>query len=290
MPAERIIDLSVSVDPAHWEPEPIERVEIGHRAGADLLGRSYLHFTPLPWWRRLVLRLAGRGRHCIDHRDFPDGMGLSLMFYRLTTHTGTHVDAPYHYGWREGAAGVPRTVTEIPLSWCYGPGLLLDFSGDEEAPIDAEAVARRCAALGREPAPGDIVLVNTGAHARLGSRDYFTRYRAIGRDAVAWLVERGVRVIGTDAFSFDPPFVEMIRAYKESGDRDLLWPAHFYGRDREYLQIERLGDLGALPGPTGFTVCCFPIKLEKADAAWSRVVAILDEQPSPNTAEECRSC
>lgn len=281
MQASRIIDLSVSVDPAHWEPEPVTRVEIGHRAGADLLGRSYVHFTPLPWWRKLALRVARRGKHFIDHRDFPDGMGLSLMVYRLTTHTGTHIDAPYHYGWREGSEGVPRTVTEIPLSWCYGPGLLLDFSGETGA-IDREAVSRKCAAIGRDPEPGDIVLINTGAYGKLGSRDYFTQYRAIGRDAVAWLIERGVRVIGTDAFSFDPPFVEMIRAYKASGDKDALWPAHFYGRDREYLQIERLGDLGELPQPSGFQVCCFPIKLEKADAAWSRVVAILDGDERPS--------
>src|SRR5271156_2578155 len=97
----RVVDLSVSIDPAHWEPEPVTRVEIAHRAGADLLGKSYVHFTPLPWWRRLALRVARRGKYFIDHRDFPDGLGLSLMFYRLTTHTGTHIDAPYHYGWRE---------------------------------------------------------------------------------------------------------------------------------------------------------------------------------------------
>jgi kynurenine formamidase len=277
MQNRRVVDLSVSIDPAHWEPEPVTRVEIPHQAGADLLGKSYMHFTPLSWWRKLVLRVARRGKYFIDHRDFPDGMGLSLMFYRLTTHTGTHIDAPYHYGWREGSTRLPRTVTEIPLSWCYGRGLVLDFSDEFDA-IDAEAMSRKCAEIGRDPQPGDIVLINTGAFTRLGASDYFTDYRAIGRDGVAWLVERGVRVIGTDAFSFDPPFVEMIQAYKKSGDKDTLWPAHFYGRDHEYLQIERLGNLGELPGPTGFMVCCFPIKLEKADAAWSRVVAILDDE------------
>ena len=129
------------------------------------------------------------------------------------------------------------------------------------------------------------MLINTGAYEKLGCREYFTEYRAIGRDAVAWLVERGVRVIGTDAFSFDPPFVDMIRAYKTNGDKDALWPAHFYGRDHEYIQIERLGNLSELPHRTGFMICCFPIKLEKADAAWSRVVAILDDdeaQPAPH--------
>ena len=41
---KQIIDLSVSIDPAFWEPEPIRREVIHHREGADKLGRSYLYF------------------------------------------------------------------------------------------------------------------------------------------------------------------------------------------------------------------------------------------------------
>ena len=105
---KRIVDLSVSIDPDHWEPEPPIRVEVAHEAGADLLGKSYLHFTKLSWWRKLALRFSGRGKYFIDHRDFPDGMGLSLMFYRLTTHTGTHINAPYHYGARGNGTPTPN--------------------------------------------------------------------------------------------------------------------------------------------------------------------------------------
>lgn len=274
MNAKHIIDLSVGVSPDHWEPEPVKRREIDHRAGADKLGRSYLHFRADGWWQRLKARLLGSRQHFIDHRDFPDQMGLSLMFYELTTHTGTHVDAPYHYGWHEGQA-TPATVTDIPLSWCYGAGVLLDF-GNDDAPIDASTVQHKLGAIRHRLADGDIVLINTGASRLVGRREYFTQYRAIERSAIRWLVERGVRVIGTDAFSFDRPFCEMIDDYKRTGDNDHLWPSHFYGRDRPYLQIERLAQLEELPAPTGFQVCCFPIKLEKADAAWARVVAIMD--------------
>jgi cyclase len=272
---ERFIDLSVAVSPDHWEPEPVKRRIVDHRAGADKLGQSYLYFQARGWWQRLRARLMPSRARTIDHRDFPDEMGLSLMYYELTTHTGTHIDAPYHYGWRRGARDKPATVTDIPLSWCFGPGVLLDFSADAKV-IDAPAVQARLAVIGHVLRAGDIVLINTGAASRLGQRDYFTRYRGIDRSAVRWLVESGVRVIGTDAFSFDKPFCEMIADYKRTGDNDHLWPSHFYGRDRPYLQIERLGQLDELPAPTGFQVCCFPIKLDQADAAWSRVVAIMD--------------
>lgn len=271
----RIVDLSASVSAEHWEPEPVKRRVVGHRDGADKLGRSYLYFQARSLWQRLLARLRLPRRRFIDHRDFPDGMGLSIMFYELSTHTGTHVDAPYHYGWRAGRQDRPATITDVPLDWCYGRGVLLDFSADQD-PIDAARVQRALAALGHTPAAGDIVLVNTGASRLTGRREYFTQYRAIEPCAVRWLVECGVRVIGTDAFSFDPPFGQMIDAYRRSGDKSELWPAHFYGRDRPYLQIERLAHLEDLPAATGFKVCCFPIKLDQADAAWSRVVAVFD--------------
>lgn len=272
---KRIIDLSVSIDPDFWEPEPVTRKVVNHQDGADKLGKSFLHFQSMSLWRRFWMKIVKPARHHIDHRDFPDGMGLSLMSYNLTTHTGTHIDAPYHYGWRSGKESQQKTVTDIPLSWCYGRGVLLDFS-DQNAVIDAECIQKKLASIGHELTVGDIILINTGAYKNLGKREYFTAYQAIDKSALSWLIERGIRVIGTDAFSFDRPFCDMIADYKLSGDKEVLWPAHFFGRDHEYLQIERLGNLEELPSATGFQVCCFPIKLDNADAAWSRVVAIID--------------
>jgi len=273
----QIIDLSVGINPDLWEPEPVKRVVVDHKAGADKLGKSYLYFKAQGFWRRLWAKYFPSKAESLSHHDFPDEMGLSLMFYHLSTHTGTHVDAPFHYGWRSDSKEEPIKASEIPLSWCYGPGVLLDFSADR-SPIDAERVQTRLAGIPHSLSEGEIVLINTGAGRRYGRKDYFTDYRGIEASAIAWLLDQGIRVIGTDAFSFDKPFCEMIAEYKRSGDKNALWPAHFYGRDRPYLQIERLTNLESLQNPTGFRVCCFPIKLEKADAAWSRVVAILDAE------------
>jgi cyclase len=68
----------------------------------------------------------------------------------------------------------------------------------------------------------------------------------------------------------------MLREFQRTGDRRVLWPAHFAGRSHEYCQIERLGNLAALPAPTGFTVCCFPVKIAGGGAGWARAVALLD--------------
>lgn len=271
----KIVDLSVDVSPEHWEPEPIKREVLNHKEGADKLGKSYLYYQNTSFWRKWWIKLTQSKQFFIDHKDFPDSMGLSLMTYTLTTHTGTHIDAPYHYGWRTSARQSPKTITDIPLSWCIGRGVMLDFSAGAVR-IGATQVEEECNRIGHSIEAGDIVLINTGAFAKLGTPEYFTNYQAIEKSALEWLTARGVRIVGTDAFSFDPPFCEMIDEYKQSGNNKSLWPAHFYGRDREYIQIERLGHLDELPSPTGFQVCCFPVKLKGADAAWSRVVAFVD--------------
>ena len=65
--------------------------------------------------------------------------------------------------------------------------------------------------------------------------------------------------------------------FQETGDRSVLWPAHFAGRRREYCQIERLSNLDALPAPFGFTLSCFPVKIVGAGAGWARAVAMVED-------------
>jgi kynurenine formamidase len=95
------------------------------------------------------------------------------------------------------------------------------------------------------------------------------------RQSTAWLVERGARVIGIDCWGFDRPFSSMIEDYRSTGDNAVLWPAHLYGRERAYCQLEKLTNLEDLPD-YGFTVACFPVRLSGLGAAWTRVVAIID--------------
>lgn len=274
-PHPRVVDLSVGVDPRDWEPDRMRRHVVSHREGADRLGRAYTHFTARNradrWWKNLRHRLGGG----VDHRDFPGGEGLSLMRYEMTTHTGTHVDAPFHYG--TGVDGRPgRTIDEVPLQWCHGDGVLLDVRhGPADEAVSEQEVRDALAAIGHEVAPGEIVLFWTGGDTEIGRPGYFQNFRGISGEATAYLVERGVRMLGVDSFGFDAPFLRMLEAYRRTGDRAFLWPAHVYGRRREYCHIERLTNLAAIGRPLGFQVSCFPIKLVGADAGWSRVVATM---------------
>jgi kynurenine formamidase len=206
---------------------------------------------------------------------WPDGLALQAETVTLTTHSGTHVDAPAHYGPPRGRRA--RTIDEVPLSWCIGPGVRLDVrERDRVTGVTAADVEAELARIGHELAPWDIVLVWTGVDLR--QPGYENAHAGLRRDATAYLVERGVRMIGIDAWTVDRAVDVMIEETR-AGVLEQAFESHMYGREREYLQIERLANLEQLPRPTGFTVVAFPFKLEGASASWTRVVAIVGDEP-----------
>jgi cyclase len=211
-----------------------------------------------------------------DPAVLPDGELLSVDTLTLTSHTGTHIDAPAHYGSR-ASYGAPKTIDQLPLSWFHGPAVVVDLTDvrPEGRAVDATTLRDRLGRIGREIRPYDIVLLRTGADRHAGTPAYFTDFVGLDGPATELLLDLGVRVIGTDAFSLDAPFGAMIRRYQETGDRGVLWPAHFVGRDREFCQIERLAGLDRLPAH-GATVSCFPIKIIGAGGGWTRAVAFVD--------------
>jgi kynurenine formamidase len=254
----RLIDLSVPLEnEAAHEPVP----PLISYATHDALGlqqmQQYLGVRP-------------------EDLSWSGGLGWAVEAVQALTHTGTHVDAPYHYG--PISEGRPaRRIDEVPLEWCFAPGVVLDFrtrgNGECITPEDLEAELRR---IGHELRPLDIVLLHTGADRRLNSPAYFAQ-PGLGREGVLWLVERGVRVIGIDAYTLDRPFASMVADYRRTGDGQHIWPAHFAGITREYCQIEKLANLDRLPGPTGFFVSCLPVKIRGASAGWCRAVALVPE-------------
>jgi kynurenine formamidase len=208
---------------------------------------------------------------------YSNGLGWAVEEVQAITHTGTHVDAPYHYG--PISEGKPaRTIDHVPLEWCFAPGVVLDVR--HKAAGEFITVADLQTALARidyQLRPLDIVLLQTGADKRMNSPDYFAQ-PGLGREGVLWLVEKGVKVIGIDAYTLDRPFANMIADYKRTGDGRFIWPAHFAGIEREYCQIEKLANLEQLPQPHGFYVSCVPVKIQGASAGWCRAIALVPEE------------
>lgn len=213
--------------------------------------------------------------------DLPDGEGWAIEFVQLCTHNGTHLDAPYHFHstMNEKLAGKEPAITidEVPLEWCFQPGVKLDF---REYPdgyvVTAADIEAELARIGHDLEPLEIVLVNTSAGRAYGEPDYVNRGCGIGYEATLYLLERGVRVTGTDAWSWDAPFSYTAARFAESGDASVIWEGHKAGRDIGYCHLEKLHNLEALPS-AGFTVSCFPHKIRGGSAGWTRAVAIIDE-------------
>jgi kynurenine formamidase len=130
--------------------------------------------------------------------------------------------------------------------------------------------------IGHRLEPFEIVVVNTRAGARYGQADYVDSGCGFGRAATLHLVRQGIRVVGTDGWSWDAPFSHTARRFAETGDASLIWEGHKAGREAAYCQIEKLHNLEALP-PTGFTVSCLPVKVRNGSAGWTRAVAILPD-------------
>lgn len=251
----RIVDLSAPVAPSPPGTPDFQRNAIeyfDHAAGA-----------------REIEELYG-----VPARLLRDGEGWTRELVSLGTHNSTHVDAPWHYN--SVIAGKPAaTIDELPIERFFGPGVVLDFTTrDDGEAIGRDDVEATLQAISHTLAPGDIVLIHTGRDAYYGQPDYIDRGPGVTAGATRWLHDRGVRVMGIDAWGWDRPLRMQAAEALERDEPGIFWEAH--QADLDYSQIERLVNLAELPA-TGFTVACFPLRLVRASAAPARVVAILPD-------------
>lgn len=251
-----IIDLSAPIAPSPPDAAPFDRVEIRYRSHGE--GAAQI-----------------QGLLGVPPGLLRDGEGWAIEeFGSLGTHNVTHVDAPWHYNSRI-QGGPAATIDELPLEWFFSDGVVLDMTGKADGErVEATDVESALAAIGYELKPLDIVLVRTGRDAFYGRPDYVWRGCAVTPGATRWLYERGVRVMGIDAWGWDGPLDRQAREALARGEPGIFWAAHQC--DLPYSQIERLVNLGALP-PFGFRVACFPLKIRGGSAGPTRAVAILPD-------------
>jgi kynurenine formamidase len=256
--SKRIVDLSIALendvaaDPPGYELS-IEYVD--HQATLPILFRRYKD-----------LRVE----------DLQNSEAFALEKVQLSTHNGTHVDAPWHYASTMADGKKSRTIDQLPLEWFFGAGIKLDFrhlaDGYVVQPSDIEQELKR---IDHELRPFDIVLINTSAGARFGKPEYTESGCGMGRDATLYLTSRGVKVAGTDAWGWDVPYKFMAQRFERDHDPSIIWEGHKAGRAAEYCHIEKLHNLEILPSK-GFDVACFPVKIAGGSAGWTRAVAILE--------------
>ncbi|WP_373475139.1 cyclase family protein [Sphingorhabdus sp.] len=254
----RFIDLSIPITNDVISDPPIMQPQI-------------TYMTHEKTWEQIAMFFPGLTRD-----DLPDGEGWAVESLSLSTHNGTHMDAPWHFHSTTDSGATPApSIDEAPLELFFRPGVKLDFSGMPTGYVigaaEVEAELNRIEYILK---PLDIVLVQSGAV--YGTENFTDQGCGMGEEATLYLTERGVQVVGTDAWSWDAPFSYTAKRWAESRDPSIIWEGHKAGRINPYYQIEKLTNLTSLPA-FGWTLSCFPIKIERASAGWIRAVAILQD-------------
>ncbi len=251
MKKRRIIDLSIPISNSAYSDPPWMPAQVTYLSHQETVAQMCASFPGL------------------KESDLPDGEGWAVEQLTLYTHNGTHLDAPYHYASTMDGGKRAITIDEVPLEWCFAPGVKLDFrhlpDGYVATASDVEQELKR---IGYTLQSLDIVLVNTRAGELFGTQEYLSAGCGMGREATLFLLERGVRVTGTDAWSWDAPFVHTAKRYAEHGDPSIIWEGHRVGRDIGYCHLEKLHCLDMLPSH-GFELSCFPVNIQGASAGWT---------------------
>lgn len=179
-----------------------------------------------------------------------EGAHANVSFLSLSAHTGTHVDAPYHFL----ASG--SKVNEMPLEILVGPALVVEVPESVDV-IDADVV-RNC----NIPQNTIRVLFKTrNSHFWETESDEFqTGFVGIDQSGSQELVKRGVKLVGIDYLSISP--------YKVSK------PTHDVLLGASMVIIEGL-DLRSVGSGT-YNLVCLPLKLLGADGAPARAILTQD--------------
>ncbi|MBC8327223.1 MAG: cyclase family protein [Planctomycetes bacterium] len=171
------------------------------------------------------------------------GDPLDLSRISTTVHVGAHADAPSHY--RLGGAA----IHERPLELYFGDCQVIDAAvgrGQRIRPADLAAAVE---------APRVLLRTGTFPDPDRWNQDF----ASLSAELVAFLHDRGVRLVGIDTPSIDLQPDKALESHNAVADRDMA-------------VLEGLA-LAAVP-PGRYTLAAFPLKLEGADAAPVRAVLI----------------
>lgn len=202
----RFVDLSITLCNDVVSDPPFLRPEITYQTHGETMPELG-HFFP-----------------GVTAEQTQDGMGFAASeWVKLATHSGTHLDAPWHFHPTQDGGKRSLTIDEIPLEWCFQAGVKLDFRHfDDGYVVTAQDVEDELKRIGHDLQPLDIVLVNTSAGLALGQPDFVNKGGGMGYEATMYLTSRGVRVTGTDAWSWDAPFVYTAEKVRKTGATSLI--------------------------------------------------------------------
>ncbi len=168
----------------------------------------------------------------------------------LTTHVGTHMDAPAHK-----FAGAP-TLDRLPVDHFAGPAVVVDVSALKGENVGIGHLEPYAETLKKS----EFLLLRSGWSRHWGTEAYFEGYPVLTEEAARWAAEFSLKGVGIDMISVDTMHCTVL-------------PVHSIFLKRGMVVIENLTNLDRLPAG-GFTFCCFPLPLRNVDGSPVRAVAM----------------
>lgn len=197
---------------------------------------------------------AGQTPPIIRHSERAAVGGFNVETIQLTVHTGTHVDAPFHFD-DEGA-----TIDQLPVRQFAGPALFMDLREQVEPAM--EIGPRQLESWLGELRPGDFAILVTGWGDKRGvTEEFLKRWPYLGGEGARLLLDHGAAGAGIDALSIGG-----------WGGPEKGVPAHeaLLGAGKPIFEELHVPD--ALLGRRAF-LAAFPILLQGCGGAPARAVA-----------------
>ena len=182
--------------------------------------------------------------------------GANVLALQIGSHSGTHVDAPYHF------IADGRRLEECDPNLFVGPVVIADVRHRTDRELIIWEDLASCAdRLG----PGVILALQTAWSDRYYGTDRYYRHPSLDPDACSRILERGVRTLVIDALNPDPT---------EPAGSKLGFPVHLLFLGAGGVIAENLTNLSAVDFPDP-QLCLLPIRLgADADGAPCRAVAL----------------
>lgn len=177
-----------------------------------------------------------------ERRRLARGDATNASAVTMSVHSGTHVDAPFHFV-PDGA-----TIDALPLQAFIGPALVCAVDAERYI-TDAHVRALDLAGVTR-------VLFKTRNSALLHQREYDPDFVAFSLEGARALVERGVGLVGLD--------------YLSVAHADEQVPVHRAFLDHGVILLEGIDLSEVAPGL--YELICFPLRLRGSDGAPCRAV------------------
>lgn len=183
-----------------------------------------------------------------------DSIGYNITQLSLSTHQGTHLDAPFHF-YDDG-----KTLDQMRLDQFYGPATLVDLAPGGHLDAGTPLTVAMFEAHADAFQPGARVIYRTGWDRMFGTPEFFADFPTLTLDAARWIAEREIGLLGMDTPTPSTDWKECHLILLAEGV--------------EIVIVEGLTRLEQLP--EHFTFIGFPLNITGRDGSPIRAVAVVD--------------